>query len=56
MNEISKLIGHKNIFNNLIYLEQIKKLPNKILLNGPKGIGKKLLVNLIIEDYKINKI
>ena len=45
MNEISKLIGHKYILNELIYLEQIKKLPNKILLNGPKGIGKKLLVN-----------
>ncbi len=29
MNEISKLIGHKYIFNELIYLEQIKKLPNK---------------------------
>ena len=41
MNEISKLIGHKYILNELIYLEQIKKLPNKILLNGPKGIGKK---------------
>ena len=41
MNEISRLIGHKNIFNEFISLEQAKKLPNKILLNGPKGIGKK---------------
>ena len=45
MNEISRLIGHKNIFNEFISLEQAKKLPNKILLNGPKGIGKKLLLN-----------
>ncbi len=51
MNEISKLIGHKYIFNELIYLEQIKKLPNKILLNGPKGIGKKLLVNHLLNYF-----
>ena len=51
MNEISKLIGHKNIINELIYLEQIKKLPNKILLNGPKGIGKKLLVNHLLNYF-----
>ena len=51
MNEISKLIGHKYILNELIYLEQIKKLPNKILLNGPKGIGKKLLVNHLLNYF-----
>ncbi len=45
MSEISKMIGHKPLFNNLIYLDQIQKFPNKILLNGPKGIGKKLFVN-----------
>ena len=39
------MIGHKSLFNDFIYLDQIHKLPNKILLNGPKGIGKKLFVN-----------
>ncbi len=41
MSESSKLIGHKTLFSNLIYLDQIQKLPNKFLINGPKGIGKK---------------
>ena len=45
MSEISKMIGHKSLFNEFIYLDQIQKFPNKILLNGPKGIGKKLFVN-----------
>ena len=51
MNEISKLIGHKYIIDELIYLEQIKKLPKKILLNGPKRIGKKLLVNHLLNYF-----
>ena len=70
MSETSKLFGHKTLFSNLIYLDQIEKFPNKILLNGPKGIGKKLLVshllnylysqnneqfyNLKNNEYKIN--
>ncbi len=45
MSETSKLFGHKTLFSNLIYLDQIEKFPNRILLNGPKGIGKKLLVS-----------
>ena len=45
MSETSKLIGHKTLFSNLIYLEQIQKFPNNILINGPKGIGKKILIN-----------
>ena len=45
MSKISKMIGHKSLFNDFIYLDQIQKFPNKILLNGPKGIGKKLFVN-----------
>ena len=45
MSETSKMIGHKSLFNDFIYLDQIQKFPNKILLNGPKGIGKKLFVN-----------
>ena len=51
MNEISKLIGHKYIFNEFIYLEQIKKFPNKVLSNGPSGIGKKLLVNHLLNYF-----
>ena len=51
MSEISKMIGHKSLFNNFIYLEQIQKFPNKILLNGPKGIGKKLLVNHFLNYF-----
>jgi DNA polymerase-3 subunit delta' len=48
MSETSKLFGHKTLFSNLIYLDQIEKFPNKILLNGPKGIGKKLLVSHLL--------
>ena len=48
MSETSKLFGHKTLFSNLIYLDQIEKLPNKILLNGPKGIGKKIFVNHLL--------
>ena len=51
MSEISKMIGHKSLFNNFIYLDQIQKFPNKILLNGPKGIGKKLFVNHFINYF-----
>ena len=56
MSETSKLFGHKNLFNNLIYLDQIGKFPNKILLNGPKGIGKKLLASHLLNYlYSKNK-
>ena len=48
MSEISKLFGHKTVFSNLIYLDKIEKFPNKILINGAKGIRKKLLVNHLL--------
>ena len=51
MSETSKLIGHKTLFNNLIYLDQIQKFPNKILINGPKGIGKKILINHFLNYF-----
>ncbi len=54
MIESSKLFGHKTLFSNLIYLDQIEKLPNKILLNGSKGIGKKILVNHLL-NYLYSK-
>ena len=54
MSETSKLFGHKTLFSNLIYLDQIEKFPHKILLNGPKGIGKKLLVNHLL-NYLYSK-
>ena len=56
MNKISKLFGHKSLFSDLIYLDQIGKFPNKILLNGPKGIGKKLLASHLLNYiYSKNK-
>ena len=34
------LLGYDNLFLNIINLYENKKLPNKILFSGPKGIGK----------------
>ncbi|MDC3082160.1 DNA polymerase III [Candidatus Pelagibacter sp.] len=51
MSVTSKLIGHKTLFNNLIYLDQIQKFPNKILINGPKGTGKKILINHFLNYF-----
>ena len=51
MSETSKLIGHKTLFNNLIYLDQIQKFPNNLLVNGPKGIGKKILINHFLNYF-----
>ena len=59
MKKINNLIGHNYLFQNLIELYQKNVLPNRILLNGNKGIGKFLFsthfVNHILsqnEEYK----
>ena len=35
-----KLFGYNNLFNHFIELLEDKKFPNKIIISGPKGIGK----------------
>ena len=51
MRETSKLIGHQALFSDLIYLDQIQKFPNKIIISGPKGIGKKTLINHFLNYF-----
>ena len=54
-----RLFGLNLFFNEIINLYNEKKMPNKILLSGKKGIGKSTLayhlINYILsqgEDYK----
>ena len=56
-----KLFGMKYFFMDIINLYNKKKMPNKILLSGRKGLGKSTLayhlINCILsqnEDYKYN--
>ena len=35
-----KLFGYDNLFKHFIELFEYKKFPNKIIISGPKGIGK----------------
>lgn len=58
----TKLYGLKKIFNEITNLFDSNKLPNKILLTGPKGSGKSTvsyhIINYIFsinEDYPYNK-
>jgi DNA polymerase III subunit delta' len=56
-----KIYGMENFFNELVGLYKQKKIPNKILLSGKKGLGKSTLayhlINYILsenEEYKYN--
>ena len=58
----TNLFGFDDIFNEIINLYKIGKLPNKILLTGPKGIGKSTFAYHIInwifsqnEDFAYDK-
>ena len=55
----TKLHGMKNFFNEIIHLNNVEKMPTKILLSGKKGIGKSTLayhlINYILstnEEFK----
>ena len=57
--ENTKLYGMKNYFYQISKLYDKKKMPNKILLSGKKGLGKSTLayhiINYILsmdEDFK----
>ena len=42
------LLGFNNLFNHFAYLLDNKKFPNKIMISGPKGIGKSTFAYHII--------
>ena len=50
----TKLFGLNKFINELIQLDKINKLPNKILLSGQKGIGKSTLAYHFI-NYALSK-
>ena len=59
-----KIFGLNSYFDEIIRLFELNKLPNKILLSGPKGSGKSTLayhlINYIfskdeVDKYNINK-
>ena len=53
-----KLLGFNNLFNHFVKLLENKKLPNKIMISGPKGIGKSTfayhIINYIFSKYEKN--
>ena len=51
----NKLYGHDDLFLKIIDLYENKKLPNKILLSGPKGIGKSTFAYHFI-NYVFSKV
>jgi DNA polymerase-3 subunit delta' len=54
-----ELFGYENYFNSFVKLYKKNKLPNTMLLSGPKGSGKATFayhfINYILSDKKINK-
>ena len=53
---MNKLIGHQSTLKNLIELHQKNNIPNKILISGPKGIGKSSLVDHFLKYVYSNEI
>ena len=55
----TKLFGLNDYINELIRLEKISKLPNKILLSGQKGLGKSTLafhfINYVLSKEEVFK-
>tara|TARA_B100000965_G_C19439705_1_gene690284 strand:+ start:28 stop:963 length:936 start_codon:yes stop_codon:yes gene_type:complete len=49
-----KLLGFNNLFNHFVKLLENKKFPNKIMISGPKGIGKSTFAYHII-NYIFSK-
>ena len=54
-----KLFGYKNYFNSFVELYKKNKLPNTLLLSGPKGIGKTTFayhfINYLLSQSEENK-
>lgn len=50
----TKLFGFNNLFNHFVKLLENKKFPNKIMISGPKGIGKSTFAYHII-NYIFSK-
>ena len=50
----NKLYGFDNYFLDFVKLYQNKRLPNKILLSGEKGLGKSTLAHHLI-NYALSK-
>ena len=54
-----KLFGYEYYFNSFIYLYQKNRLPNAILLSGPKGSGKATFayhfINYLLSYNELNK-
>ena len=51
----TKLYGLEKIFSEITNLANLKKLPSKVLLSGPKGSGKSTIINLILRFFDPNK-
>ena len=54
INQLS-LYGYKNYFNSLKTLFDKKKLPNSLLISGPKGTGKSTFLKALLGEIKSQK-